>query len=150
MYIINDPKAQTYKKLLDIAFEYSDSFILVINKDLDTSKNLINVMNKLKNSLIEMKEESEWPSTKLWKDNTAYIYYYKTTSNAKEILENECNSLFGWLQPELPEDLCFFKDKKCWMATCSHEDIVDFYIEDVNLISKLTNVSGLDLSLIHI
>lgn len=44
-----------------------------------------------------------------------------------KILKEHGKSLFGWISPELPEDLMFYNDHQCLLATCSHED---FYMVD--------------------
>lgn len=52
----------------------------------------------------------------------ANIYYYKIDDNAKEVLKKYANSLYEWLSPNLPEDLCFFKEnKEVWLASIAHE-----------------------------
>ncbi|MDG3044715.1 hypothetical protein OE903_15155 [Bacillus sp. B6(2022)] len=77
----------------------------------------------------EMKEQSEWASTMLL-NNTAKVYYYYTDENAKSILKEFANSLYDWEQPNLPEDLSFFKNGEDWLVTSSHEE--ESYIDTEN------------------
>lgn len=80
----------------------------------------------IKEHLIERKVQREWEMTKLAED-TAYVYYFQLNNSTKTFLKEHGKSLFGWISPELPEDLMFYKDHQCLLATCSHED---FYMVD--------------------
>lgn len=72
MFIQTNPKNKAYYNLLDIAFDVCDTFILVIRKDMDCNQSVFNIINMLQDSLIEMKEESEWVGTELL-GQTAYV-----------------------------------------------------------------------------
>jgi len=148
MFIICDTKNDAYKKLIDLAFDVCDEFILVIRKDpglyLDDCGML--VLEKLKDSLKEMKEESEWVSNKLF-DQTASVYYYSTDNKAREIIKEASNSLHSWIHPNLPEDLSFIKNGSPWLINNSHEHESYIKTNDKEEISKLLNINGLDIRL---
>ena len=53
------------------------------------------------------------------------------------LLENGC--FWNWQYPDMPEDLCFFLGKKCWMLTISHEEVCFIYEEtkeDIEMLEK--------------
>lgn len=52
-----------------------------------------------------------------------YLYdicFYKLSENVKEFLLQQ-GRLYKFLSPNLPEDICFFKNGKCWLKTTTHE-----------------------------
>lgn len=108
---------------------------------MSSSDNLINVLKKLESSLIEMKEQSEWPSAMLT-ESTAKVYYYKIDYNSKNVLKEEVNSLFSWEQPDLPEDLCFINGDESWISTSSHEGHCDIISEDADIIDSILKIEG--------
>lgn len=58
-----------------------------------------------------------------YKHKGEYIYnicFYKTSDNVKEFLLQQ-DRLYKFLAPNLPEDICFFKNGKCWLKTTTHE-----------------------------
>lgn len=58
-----------------------------------------------------------------YKHKGEYIYnicFYKTSENVKEFLLQQ-NRLYKFLPPNLPEDICFLKNGKCWLKTIAHE-----------------------------
>lgn len=149
MYTITeDPKGEVYNKLIDLAFESCDMFHLVIRKDMISNvkrglKHYQPILNKLEQSLIEMKEESEWASTQLL-HSTAFVYYYHTTEEAKKILKELSNSLYGWIAPHLPEDLAFFKKGKLWLVSSAHEEWSEL-LSDEHEVERLLEIKGLQL-----
>ncbi|KYH32051.1 hypothetical protein CLTEP_22960 [Clostridium tepidiprofundi DSM 19306] len=146
MFIQTNPEGNTYYNLLDIAFDTCDTFIFVIRKDMDSNDSIFNIIDMLKESLIEMKEESKWPGTKLLED-TAYVYYYKADDNAKKIIKDISNSLYEWVQPNFPEDLSFIKDEKNWLINMAHEKQAYIITEDLDLVTKIKSIKDLDVVL---
>lgn len=87
------------------------------------------VLDSLKSYLIKKVESKEWPGTIIYSDTPALIYYYKINESSIKILQNAVNSLFSWVQPSYPEDLCFLKNESTpWLVTIAHEK--DAYIEE--------------------
>jgi hypothetical protein len=66
-----------------------------------------------------------------------------TDNHANEILKQVSNSLHGWVQPNLPEDLSFIKNHTPWLIDTSHE--YESYIEneDEEEIYKILKIKGL-------
>ena len=46
----------------------------------------------------------------------------------------EIERLFAWRYPDFPEDLCFYKDGKCFMELISHEQLCFFHLPDDTLL----------------
>ena len=49
----------------------------------------------------------------------------------------ENDGLFAWKYPHFPEDICFYKDGKCFMESVSHEKLCFFYLVDDELLRFL-------------
>jgi len=143
--ITKNPKKKTYKDLMELAFKICDSFHLVIRKDMGTIEDYNQILQRLESSLIEMKEESEWASTILGDGQTAYVYYYNTDNNAKKVVLESSNNLFGWEHPDLPEDLSFFKNNKEWLVTISHEKEAFIYNSDKSELDQINAIKGLKI-----
>lgn len=117
----NNPSGDAYRRLIDLAFEKSERFHLVVRKDLSLSDRAKQVLNDLEPSLMRKVESSEWAST-LLVSGTAYVHYYKADEHAYDVLQQAADALYDWQQPELPEDLAFFKAQgEAWFAASSHE-----------------------------
>ena len=120
MFITSDPKDKVYRKLLDVAFGICDEFLLVVRNDIPASTNANLVLESLAAFLSEKREQQfEWPGMQLLPvpkclshaQKPATVYYFKTHYDAKKILLEASNSLHSWMQPNLPEDLSFIKNK---------------------------------------
>ena len=70
--------------------------------------------------LIERTVVKEWATTRL-PDATAYVYTFHMNFRTAQFLKERSSSLFGWMLPELPEDLMFYAGDACVLAVCSHE-----------------------------
>ena len=45
--------------------------------------------------------------------------------------------LFAWRYPNFPEDICFYKEGRCFMELISHEQLCFFYLPDDTLFNFL-------------
>ena len=151
--IIEEPKEDVYRQLIDLAFKVSDRFQLVLRKDMMSNvkramKSYESILSMLEPSLIERKEASEWASTILLRSD-AFVYEYRITDEAREVVESLSDSLYGWIQPDLPEDLAFLKEGKAWLTTSSHEGWCVISPENTRsskwLVEKLMTITGLKL-----
>lgn len=71
-----------------------------------------------------------------------YIYdicFYKTTDKIKKFLL-EKNSLYEFMLPALPEDVCFFKNGYAWLRSSTHDKSCGIYIENEQEISVLKEI----------
>ncbi|WP_144532052.1 stage III sporulation protein AH [Bacillus pumilus] len=144
MFVLNrQPRNMEYNALIDLCCEVCDEFQLVLRKDLADFDDYREILNKLSPSLKEMKEESEWATTILGDGQTAYVYYYYANEHTKNLLKELSNSLYGWVHPNLLEDLSFFKNGKEWMVSSSHEEESYIFPENEEEIESLKQIKGL-------
>src|SRR5699024_466907 len=81
-------------------------------------------------------------STNLF-DDIAKVYYFKTTDEAKNILLEKSNSLFDWSLPNLPEDLCFFKDDEAYLSVSSELEEIYIYPTSHDEVREIKEIDGL-------
>ncbi len=56
-------------------------------------------------------------------DAEAELLYFRLEPRSAQLLKAATDRLYGWRQPDLPEDLCFLHaDREPWLATISHEN----------------------------
>lgn len=145
LFITSDPKDDVYQDVIDKAFKYCDEFILVVRKDLFLSSQAKLVLRSLSNSLIEIREQFEWPGTILGGGEPAIVCYFKTDNHAKKILKEVSNSLHSWVQPDLPEDLSFMKGNKLWLVNTSHESSSYFVTEEKEDLEEILGIRNLKI-----
>jgi hypothetical protein len=132
LMIYKDVKGKQYLKLIDLLSKKCNRFAFVENRQMmeieeDRLAYVDNLISDIKEHLIERKVQREWATTKLG-ENTAYVYYFQLNNSTRAFLKERGKSLFGWISPDLPEDLMFYKDDQCLLAACSHEGF--FMIEE--------------------
>ena len=117
-------QGQVYYDFIDYAFENADFFMLVFkNYGHGYSAKQRYFRDKLRKYKVKSRRDPFWPGTPgEYCDGTLYkIAFYRTDPEAIEILkEVDCLSAWGY---GMPEDLCFFKQNKCWFYSVAHEYI---------------------------
>lgn len=133
-----EPKETIYEQLIRCSLDYCDHFQFVIRHTIKKNDTCEKLLAKLNSLLISHTEESEWPGTQLM-NGTAEIYRYKLSPESISILVSATNSLYSWVLPNFPEDLCFMRASgKPWLVTISHEGdgYLDLSPEEKNNLSK--------------
>ncbi|MBM7836993.1 hypothetical protein JOC54_000224 [Alkalihalobacillus xiaoxiensis] len=151
--IVQEPKGEIYSELLDVLFEVSDRFELILRNDMlgKNKKKAIDsyelILAKLAPYLIEMNEKSEWASNRLVGGATAFVYEYKATEEAKLVIKQLSDSLYQWIMPKLPEDLSFYKNGRVVIAVSSHEEFATLFPDHTHnaerTLRKLNHIEGL-------
>ena len=108
-----------YGQLLDMAKAEFDSFSLVWRDDFEFSDTALELEDLQKPHLIEEKRTDEWPGTQL-ESPDAVVRYYDVNDETLELLRR-VRSVLGWVSPELPEDLAFYRSGVTAFASVSHE-----------------------------
>ncbi|WP_374718066.1 stage III sporulation protein AH [Neobacillus sp.] len=132
--IMENVKGKRYKELIDLLSRNCNIFAFVENRQLmeieDERLAYIDILiAPIEEHLIERKIQQEWETTKLLED-TAYVFYFALNNITRQFLKERSKSLFDWISPKLPEDLMFYKDGKCLLASCSHEG---FFLVEENI-----------------
>lgn len=140
---IIETRIDSIKELTAGLLNYADSFSFVVREDNEISQNVNNLISDLSIFLIEKKEVQEWPGTKLL---LGFAKFYRFNLNAESafILNVYENYLYKWVQPELPEDLIFYKQEQPVFISITHENDAYFEldIEGINIM----NLHGLTIN----
>lgn len=143
--ITQNPKGRIYKELLDFAFDYCDEFQLVVRNRMGSLQQVEPVIASLESSLVSVKKQSSWAGTQLGGGQKAKVYTYRTDLKAKRILSVSASSFYDWQQPDLPEDLSFFKKGKPFLVCTAHENESYFLTDSPYFIEKISAIEGLNI-----
>jgi hypothetical protein len=142
--LLTEPKEDLYRKVIDYAVNECKTVLLVVRKSIALNSNGTKVLQQLDPYLKNKMESTEWPGTKLLED-TAVVHQYHFGPACAEILKRSAESLYEWVQPELPEDLCLLKDNEDpWLVSISHERDSYFILNEearVKLLSSLPELA---------
>ena len=131
-----DAKINSIKELTTGLLKYADTFSFVLREENGISENAKVIISDLSIFLIEEKEVDEWPGTKLLLDQAKMFTFYLNPESAF-ILSKHNDNLHEWVQPNLPEDLVFYRDNQAVFVSITHEN--DAYFElDENAIDFLS------------
>ena len=122
---ILEPKLNHYRYLVKYACSKSDAVMLIshhskISKDQNRKADVIR--ERLSMSRIKTRNDAQWPVTESFDKNQEYfVDLYRPSAEVLAFLL-ERDGLYDWGKEGYPEDLSFFTDNNCWLATCSHEE----------------------------
>ncbi len=144
LIITREPTGNTYYKLINLAQSSCTWFLVVQRKDIGLSKTASRLFKDLEPHLIECKEQQSWPGTEI--KEFALVYYYRFTKAAANILKKYSTGLYSWVQPDLPEDLCFLRDRNTpWLINTAHEGWSGIDNEKGDDADKLLLIDGMEL-----
>ena len=128
--LLIEPSNQDYYDLLDYALAECQYVLVAVRDTIQLNSKGQEVLEKLSNYLYNEKQTDEWPGTKLL-NNQARVLQFHYVPGSVEILKVAVSSLYQWLQPDLPEDLCLLRaDETPWLVTISHENDGYFVLLD--------------------
>ncbi len=140
--IWEDPREETYSLLIDYSMEKCDYFTLKVSEQLDLHIEGKEVLDQLQSSLIKSEREEFGLDEK----QVTTTYYYRCGKDSALVLKNSANTLFSWVQPRLPEDLCFYTNMdNCWLLTVTHERIGEFNVSDEETQAIMRSIKNLSL-----
>jgi hypothetical protein len=120
---VREPKNEIYRDLLKFALQSCREGSLVVHplRKLDESGQ--DFLREMKDNLIQVSNAKSWPGTVLHGSGPGVkLYRFKYNSSSAKILATTANTLFEWVQPHLPEDLCLIRiDGSPFLTTIAHE-----------------------------
>lgn len=69
-------------------------------------------------------------------NHTFDVFVMSVGSNLRDYLFLT-DSIYDWKYPDLPEDICFFKNNKCVLETITHEKLTFLHTDDKELLRKI-------------
>lgn len=125
--VVAEPKGELLAAFLRTLGELSSSLLLVLRNELELDDRGQALLRELQQYVIERHVGSAWPGTVLHGDS-ATIIRLSAVPPVIEKIGRASEGLFGWVQPDLPEDPCLLRaDGSPLLVTVSHER--DAYLE---------------------
>ncbi|TGL16877.1 hypothetical protein [Leptospira meyeri] len=87
-----------------------NKFIFVVRPELGIGELGKKFIEDLASKILEINTRNKWPGTELIGDE-AIVYKAKFDSDSARIITKYSHDLFSWVQPNLPEDLCFLSEE---------------------------------------
>lgn len=112
-----------YFCILDFCAKRASKFLLIVRDQLDLDASGQQTIDELEPFLLDKQRGTEWPGTQLL-GHEATLFRYEAREGALDVLKRKTNSFYGWQQPNLPEDLCFLRerDEPLWITIAHEED----------------------------
>ena len=139
--ILNEPKGENYRQLIQLAFDKCDTFLFIKHSQLTYNQSFDTLLEELKDDFIYKKVQNKWPGT--ISVPTAMVYYFRTSEKSRKIIKNITHSLFNWQAPNLPDDLCFLNNNQEWLVTTAHAEYCHIQTENQFEIQQLQKIKGL-------
>lgn len=110
-----------YGLLLKILSGFATEGSLVVRSGVGLEPGAHAFLEKLRPWITNQGLVSAWPGTEL-DEPTARLIRFRVDAASLELLLDSTDSLFDWLQPSLPEDLCFYRtDNSLVLGSTAHE-----------------------------
>ena len=115
--VLVEPHGSAYDLLLGFCAERSKTCSLVQRKP-DQAEHFLSLAQA---HLVESRLTASWPGTELI-GPIARIHVFALSAGMLELLSTRCRRLYGWLQPDLLEDLATFRqDGSVVLGSIAHE-----------------------------
>lgn len=119
--LLEEPRGDVLRELLRAATRSATSAMLILRDDLGLGDAGQALLDRLEPHRLETRRASAWPGTELL-GSQATLARFALTPPVLEALLDATNALYGWRQPELPEDLALVRaDGTVWLASTAHE-----------------------------
>ncbi|MBI1850722.1 MAG: hypothetical protein HYR85_10300 [Planctomycetes bacterium] len=119
--LIAEPNGEVYAALLRAAREVCSIALLVVRPTAPLSREGSEILARLEPQLVSREQTSEWPGTKLV-GHEATLYRIAFCDETVAILRAAVPGLYGWRQPDRPEDLGLLRaDGSTWLGSIAHE-----------------------------
>jgi hypothetical protein len=124
--LIGEPEGEVYLQLLSCLSMFCETLTLVV-RGTQANSGCNTFIDELKPFFINSVKTCEWPGTNLF-GHEATLHRFRLNRGLTTILVRFSNGLYDWIEPDLPEDPCFYRaDGSTWLATIAHER--DAYLE---------------------
>jgi hypothetical protein len=132
-----------YRDVLDWGAGRCGSALMVVLDSAPLSDEGSKLLERLEPYLIERKPSSKWPGTEL--DGDVALVHRYNLPDCIELLKNATDHLYGWLQPDLPEDLSLLtRSGEEYLTTISHEEDSYFTLSDLELHALLKAIPEIE------
>lgn len=126
--LIGNLSGETYRSFILLFARHSDAASLVVRDMKDLSIPGVKLVEKLKDLPgFRQQTVTSWPGTMLGHDQSAELLTFALSSEAIPLLMAP-KDISGWLEPDYPEDLTFYRNGQPIFISTTHEH--DFYFSE--------------------
>ena len=119
-----------YNVLLLTLWPLSSEFSLTVQAQLGLSEPARRVLKELSPWLRAKETTDTWPGTCLH-GAVAEVYSFEAADSCLKVLSESAESLYDWVQPELPEDLALYRtDGSVLLESTAHEEAATVHLLD--------------------
>jgi hypothetical protein len=119
--IVEEPVEESYDGLLNFCAAPAATCSLVVRPDVGAGPAVAAFLDLCRPHLIRSSQCSEWPGTTLI-GHAATLHEYAVSSALVRLLSRQCRRLYGWITPNLPEDLAMYRaDGSVLLGSIAHE-----------------------------
>jgi hypothetical protein len=125
--IVEEPRGELLRQLIYSLSQYASAVLVVVRDDLGLDETGQALLSRLQPELLRRERRSSWPGTMLL-DEEATVLQFAVSQRVLDEVLTASGGLFGWQQPELPEDLALMRaDGTAVLASICHGR--DAYLE---------------------
>ena len=139
--LTENPMGNTYRQLLEVLCDYSDTFYFITRKELTYNQK---ILEQFKPHMIETYQTKEWANT-ITLGPPATVYVMDANRDSCELMKTLSHSLYDWVAPNLPEDLTFIKNNFAWFTCTTHEESGGFSIRSEFYRNLIGQIQGLKI-----
>jgi hypothetical protein len=130
--IRHDLTGAQYVELINFSFAAGKTGYFVIREELPSAESARALVRSLGSYLTSAEKVKEWPGTKLLGEFSAILYTFDLAEPVRRFLLNCTDQLFGWVQPNLPEDVGFLDGNgTIFLETTIHEEYLLLRLDDL-------------------
>lgn len=126
--ITSDLQGESYQLFIDKACKTYAFFSVVFRSDLRPNPSVSMILDEMNPNQLKVIHSRKLPMNEIHSAYPAQIFYFTTTPRAIRPVLKQVGSLFQWIMPKYPEDLCFYRaDKSLAIASNTHESMAYFF-----------------------
>ncbi len=134
LFIFNPESKDQYNELVSLLHSASEAFSLTYYREDEKeeySPSVQEIRKQLEPALIHSELTRVMPSMQIGGNYGLYeLALYRTEIPQFSTLTDASSSLWDWDYPNLPMDLCFFRNGAAWFISSAHERFAYLYLSD--------------------
>lgn len=129
--LVGEPKLDVLERLLRWLSGRCVHALVVVRDEIELGGHGHDLLSRLLPYTVERRRGSRWPGTTLLEGAATVITFSANADTLNHLIQASAG-LYGWRQPELPEDLAFLRSEGEAMLACiSHERDAYMVLTDV-------------------
>lgn len=142
--VLREPRADVFRALVDAATGSCDRFLWVLS-GMALKKCARVLLVRLEPFLIGCEDVAEYPGTVLM-SGTITTCTYRLDRESGSILRGAADGLYEWVEPDLPQDLCFLWGPEPWLINMASDEEAVLHASEAEVAKLRAAIPGLELA----